>query len=225
MTHGDFVCAKPIDKEIYYTVEHIKNTRISQSCWNGVFKSNLYSASCETTSYLGPLSWWRHQMEIFSALLAICAGNSPVPCEFPAQRPVTRSFDIFFDLLLNKRLRKQSWGWWFETLSRPLWRHCNARCAFFWGCTVFDTRWQRCCASSQITTTTKYDKVDYMASLRFNDIIRSNTETLQDIIRKYLISAFESPPSLHFLGDQYSLGVGETATQFWIDGIGTVTGV
>ena len=68
-------------------------------------------------------TWWRHQMETFSALLAIYAGNSPVPGEFPAQRPVTRSFDVFFDLHLNKRLSKQSWGWWFETLSRPLWRH------------------------------------------------------------------------------------------------------
>ena len=44
---------------------------------------------------------------------------------FPAQRPVTRSFDVFYDLRLNKRLSKQSWGWWFETLSRPLWRHRN----------------------------------------------------------------------------------------------------
>ena len=49
-------------------------------------------------------SWWRHQMETFSALPAICAGNSPVPGESPAQRPVTRSFDVFFDLRLNKRL-------------------------------------------------------------------------------------------------------------------------
>ena len=64
-------------------------------------------------------------METFSALLAICAGNSPVTGEFPAQRPVTRSFDAFFDLHLNKRLSKQSWGWWFETLSHPLLRHCN----------------------------------------------------------------------------------------------------
>ena len=40
-------------------------------------------------------------METFSALLAICAGNSPVPGEIPAQRPVTRSFDVFFDLRLN----------------------------------------------------------------------------------------------------------------------------
>ena len=70
-------------------------------------------------------SWLRHQMEPFSSLLAICAGNSPVPGEFPTQMSVTRSFDVFFDLRLNKRLSKQSWGWWFETLSRPLWRHCN----------------------------------------------------------------------------------------------------
>ena len=71
------------------------------------------------------LTWWRHQMETFSALLAICAGNWPVPGEFPTQRPVTRSFDAYFDLRPNKRLSKQSWGWWFETQSRPLWRHRN----------------------------------------------------------------------------------------------------
>ena len=59
--------------------------------------------------------WWRHQIETFSASLAICAGNSPVTGEFPTQRPVTRSSDVFFDLRLNKRLSKQSWGWWFET--------------------------------------------------------------------------------------------------------------
>ena len=70
-------------------------------------------------------TWWRQQIETFSALLAICAGNSPVPGEFPTQRPVTRRFDVFFDLRLNKRLSKQSWGWWLETPSRSLWRHCN----------------------------------------------------------------------------------------------------
>ena len=78
-------------------------------------------ACCFCASY----SWWRHQIETFSMLLAICAGNSPVPGEFPAQRPVTRSFDVFFDLRPNKRLSKHPWGWWFETLSRPLWRHRN----------------------------------------------------------------------------------------------------
>ena len=53
-------------------------------------------------------SWWRHQIEKFSALLAICAGNSPVTGEFPSQRPVTRSFVVFFYLRLNKWLSKQS---------------------------------------------------------------------------------------------------------------------
>ena len=60
-----------------------------------------------------------------SALLAICWGNSPVTDEFPTQRPVTQSFDVFVDLRLNKRLSKQSWGWWLETQSCPLWRHSN----------------------------------------------------------------------------------------------------
>ena len=59
--------------------------------------------------------WWRHQMETFSALLAICAGNSPVTGEFPAQRPVTRSFDVFFDLRRNKWLSKL---WWIVDLRR-----------------------------------------------------------------------------------------------------------
>ena len=71
------------------------------------------------------ITWWSHQIETFSALLALCAGNSPVTGEFPSQRPVTRSFGVFFDLRLNKRLSKQWWGWWLETLSRSWWRHCN----------------------------------------------------------------------------------------------------
>ena len=70
---------------------------------------------------------WRHQMETFSALLDIYAGNSPVTGEFPAQSPVMRSFDVFFDLCLNKRLSKQSWAWWFGTPSRPLCRHYNEK--------------------------------------------------------------------------------------------------
>ena len=64
-------------------------------------------------------------MQVFSTLLALYAGNSLVTGEFPAQTPVTRSFDVFFDLRLNKRLSKQSWGWWSQTPLRSLWRHCN----------------------------------------------------------------------------------------------------
>ena len=50
-------------------------------------------------------------METFAALLAIYAVSSPVTVEFTAQRPVTKSFDIFLDLRLNRRLNKQSWGY------------------------------------------------------------------------------------------------------------------
>ena len=46
--------------------------------------------------------------------------------KFPSQRPVTRSFDISLIFALNKRLSKQSWGWWFETPLCSLWCHCNA---------------------------------------------------------------------------------------------------
>ena len=56
-------------------------------------------------------------------------GKFTGPGEFPAQRRVTRSFDVFFDLRLNERLSKQPCGWWFETPSWSLWRQCNDK----WG--------------------------------------------------------------------------------------------
>ena len=61
---------------------------------------------------------WRHQMETFSALLTFCETNRLITGGFPSQRPVTLSFDVFFDLRLNKR--------WFEKPSCSLWRHCIA---------------------------------------------------------------------------------------------------
>ena len=64
-------------------------------------------------------------METFSALLALCEGNSLVTGEFPSHWPVTQSFGDFFDLRLNKRLSKPSRRRWFETPSRSLWRSCN----------------------------------------------------------------------------------------------------
>ena len=52
-------------------------------------------------------SWWHHQSEIFSVLLALCEGNPLVTGGFPSQRPMTWSFIVFFDLHLNKWLSKQ----------------------------------------------------------------------------------------------------------------------
>ena len=65
------------------------------------------------------------------------------------QRPVAQNFDVFFDLRLNKRLGKQSWGWWFETPSRPLWHHCNAQGNY----ANFLATWVHCliCRSQQNT--------------------------------------------------------------------------
>ena len=91
-------------------------------CWTHWWTSQLWDKYLQTKQ---TITWWRHRMETFSALLALWAGNSPVTGKFPSQRPVTRSFDGFFDLRLNKRLSKQSRRWWFETSSCPLWRHCN----------------------------------------------------------------------------------------------------
>ena len=72
------------------------------------------------------LSWWRHQTETFSALLVLCAGKFTGYQWIPSHTPLTRSFDVFFDLRLNNRSSKQSWCRWFETPSCSLWRHCNA---------------------------------------------------------------------------------------------------
>ena len=67
---------------------------------------------------------------IFRVTGPLC-GEFTGPGEFPTQRPVTRSFDVFFDLRLNKRLSKQPWGWWFETPSWSLRRQCNVEA---WRC-------------------------------------------------------------------------------------------
>ena len=50
-------------------------------------------------------------MEIFS---------TSVTGEFPAQKPATRIFDVFFDLRLNEPLSKHSWDWWFENAFEPI---------------------------------------------------------------------------------------------------------
>ena len=112
---------------------------ITHSCPNfnrGLAKPKLALGQGSATTPPGKLwciyltypcpAWWRHQIEKFSTLLALCEGNTPVTGGFPSQRPVTRSFGVFYDLRLNKRLSKQSRRRWFWTSSRSLWRHCNA---------------------------------------------------------------------------------------------------
>ena len=80
----------------------------------------------------------RCQIELYPRYWPFVLGIHRSPVNSPAQRPVSRSFDIFFDLPLNKRLSKPSWGWWFETLSCPLWRHRNVGR----GCWLLRCRWR-----------------------------------------------------------------------------------
>ena len=64
--------------------------------WESRTWDGFYPLNGRIKSVRQKLSWWRHQMETFSALLAICAGNSSVTGEFPSQRPVTQNFDVLF---------------------------------------------------------------------------------------------------------------------------------
>ena len=122
-------------------------------------------------------SRWRHQMESFSALLAICAGNSSVTGELPAQRPVMWSLGVFFNLHLNKRLSKHWWGWWFETPLCSLWRHCNDRQFFYWfSAVLFHKHWgsiqllqhQWCNPVKPLQNTAKHDwNIQWMYWLYF----------------------------------------------------------
>ena len=125
--NADLFSVTPFN-EILFKIQSSSTSRTLVELWFPMTKDSSKSSQQDYEQF----TWWPHQMETFSALLAICAGNSPITGEFPTQRPVTRSFDVFFDLRLNKRLSKRSWGWWFETPSCPSWHHCNEQ----WPCTV-----------------------------------------------------------------------------------------
>ena len=94
----------------------------------------IVCSQCDTKynlSYLilSYLTMWHFKLtssngNIFS-VTGPCEENPSLTGGFPSQRPVTRSFDVSFDLRLNMRLYKQSKRRWFETPSRPLWHHCN----------------------------------------------------------------------------------------------------
>ena len=82
----------------------------------------------------------------------------------PAQRPVTRSFDVFFDLRLNQQMSKRWRRRWFETPSRSLWRHCNENTVMIVFCKTFTSHTyammcEHCC-HFQENGNAKYEKSD-----------------------------------------------------------------
>ena len=113
-------------------------------CWDSIVLFNRHNADYKVThvSHEIFLAWWQHRMGTFSALLAFCAGNSPVTGEFHTQRPVICNFDVFFDMSLNQQMSKQWRRRRFETSLRWLWRHCNGS---LWFCITLDhsvIRWR-----------------------------------------------------------------------------------
>ena len=96
-------CTKPLPEPMMSCCELGLKEQISVTFWlkheHFMLKNTFENVVCKTSVILpGPNkpAWCRHQMETFSALLALCAGNSPVTGEFPSQRPLARSFDVFF---------------------------------------------------------------------------------------------------------------------------------
>ena len=86
---------------------------------------NVYTISDRIWCNKQVNTWLLHQMETIPALMSLCEGNPSVTGGFPSQRPVKRSFDVLFDLSLNKRFSTQSRCRWFETPSCSLWRQCS----------------------------------------------------------------------------------------------------
>ena len=87
-----------------------------------VYSIPLLKTSSHLTASVWYNPWWRHQMETFSTLLALCV--------LGIQWPLLNS-PLNVICALNKRLSKLSWSWWFQEPSRSLWRHYNA-VAFLW---------------------------------------------------------------------------------------------
>ena len=98
---------------------------LDQCTWT----NDLASFSSPDVNYYGLVMMASSNGHIFGVTDLLC-GDFTGPRWIPLTKPVTRNFDVFFDLCPNKQLSKQTRRWSFETPSRPLWRHCNGRPAF-----------------------------------------------------------------------------------------------
>ena len=114
---------KPLSKWRIFFINHTLKTRLNWRYRNNplsIDEIELKAIVCNLLSMMTSSNG-----NTFRVTGPLC-GEFTGPGEFPTQRPVTRSFDVLFDLRLNKRLSKQPWGWWFETPSWSLWRQRNA---------------------------------------------------------------------------------------------------
>ena len=126
-------CVLAIKRAMFYTKAIYMETRI-RTVYTLVYDEKFSWFYCVLFGFCF-ITWWRHQTLKKIRATALCEGNLPVTSGFPSQRPVTRSFEVFFHLRLNKRINKQSRHWWFEPPSRSLWRHCNV--IWYYGSALF----------------------------------------------------------------------------------------
>ena len=91
--------------------------------WRHLDVKDDYVTLLEASPFVN--SWWRHQRKHFPRYWSFVRGihRSSVNSSHKGQWREALIFSL--SCALNKRLSKQSWGWWFETPSRSLWRHCN----------------------------------------------------------------------------------------------------
>ena len=115
---------KFIKSKLIYNSTRFVEWHIINSLAPGICGNNFERIICKLIIHV---PWWRHRMETFTALLALCAGNSLPTGIFPSPKPVTRNFSVLFDVRPNKRLCKQSRRRCSETPSRSLWFYCNDR--------------------------------------------------------------------------------------------------
>ena len=113
-----------LNKQSYY------RWLVTNTHWRSNDFSVIFSLLCATCSLQSACHMITSSNGNIFALAALCEGNPSVTVGLPSQRPVTRSFDVFFDACLNKRLSKQSRDWPFETPWHSLWRHCKDTTTF-----------------------------------------------------------------------------------------------
>ena len=120
------IAPKSLKEHRFPTIEESRML-VNQSYLTWIFiNRNKLSQHWKSTAWMITLTpWWRHQMETFPLNWPFVRGIHRSPVNSPHKGQWRGALMFFFDLRLYKRLSKQSWGWWFETLPSPLWRHCN----------------------------------------------------------------------------------------------------
>ena len=114
---------------------------------------------------------WKH----FPRYWLFVRGIHRPTVNFPSQRPVTRSFDVFFDMCLNKQLSKQTWGWGFKKPSRSLWRHRNVAVSFDVGGGEIVPGIPGTCATRNFTYLVKGSYIPYLESVVPEALSRART--------------------------------------------------